>query len=85
MKREKSQSHLTVNEASQFLFCDFRTWDYPVKEQYSSILMSIEGTKLLPNASEGFRIVNERESNDIAFIHDSREIKYEISRFVLHS
>lgn len=58
-----------------------RIWDYPIKEQYASILMSIEGTKPLPNASEGFRIVNEREGNDFAFIHDAQEIKYEIARF----
>lgn len=57
----------------------YRTWDYPLKEQYSSILMSIErGTKTLPNASEGFRRVNERE--DFAFIHDVLEIKYEMAR-----
>lgn len=57
----------------------YRTWDYPIKEQYSSILMSIErGTKTLPNASEGFRRVNERE--DFAFIHDVLEIKYEMAR-----
>jgi hypothetical protein len=36
---------------------------------------------MMPNASEGFRIVNERENNDFAFIHDANEIKYEISRF----
>lgn len=53
-------------------------WDYPLKEQYSSILMSIESAKTLPNASEGFRIVNERE--DFAFIHDVNEIKYEMAR-----
>lgn len=57
-----------------------RIWDYPVKEQYASILMSIEAARTLPNASEGFRIVNERETNDFAFIHDANEIKYEISR-----
>lgn len=34
----------------------------------------------MPNASEGFRIVNERESNDFAFIHDAAEIKYEMAR-----
>lgn len=45
--------------------------------------MSIEGTRTLPNATEGFRIVNKRETNDFAFIHDANEIKYEISRFVL--
>lgn len=58
-----------------------RIWDYPVKEQYASILMSIENTKPLRNASEGFRIVNERENNDFAFIHDANEVKYEIARF----
>ncbi|CRL08500.1 CLUMA_CG021272, isoform A [Clunio marinus] len=58
----------------------FRVWDYPIKEQYASILMAIEGTKPLPNASEGFRIVNERVLSDFAFIHDANEIKYEISR-----
>ncbi|CAH1716872.1 unnamed protein product [Chironomus riparius] len=56
----------------------YRVWDYPLKEQYSSILMSIESAKTLPNASEGFRIVNERE--DFAFIHDVNDIKYELSR-----
>lgn len=55
-----------------------RVWDYPLKEQYSSILMSIESAKTLPNASEGFRIVNERE--DFAFIHDVNDIKYEMAR-----
>lgn len=31
------------------------------------------------DAIEGFRIVNERENADYAFIHDSSEIKYEIT------
>lgn len=43
--------------------------------------MAIEASKPLPNASEGFRIVNERETNDFAFIHDANEIKYEMARF----
>lgn len=43
--------------------------------------MSIENAKPLANAAEGFRIVNEQETNDFAFIHDAKEIKYEISRF----
>lgn len=60
-----------------------RIWDYPVKEQYASILMSIDNAEPLPNASEGFRIVSETETNDFAFIHDANEIKYEITRFVL--
>lgn len=61
----------------------YRIWDYPVKEQYASILMSIDNAEPLPNASEGFRIVSETETNDFAFIHDANEIKYEIARFVL--
>jgi glutamate receptor, ionotropic, invertebrate len=56
----------------------FRVWDYPIKEQYSSILMAMEGTKTLSSAQEGFKLVNERE--DFAFIHDVNEIKYEIAR-----
>lgn len=44
--------------------------------------MSIDNANPLPNASEGFRIVNERETNDFAFIHDANEIKYEIARYV---
>lgn len=43
--------------------------------------MSIENAIPVPNASEGFRIVNERETNDFAFIHDAKQIKYEIARF----
>lgn len=58
-----------------------RIWDYPIKEQFGSILMAIENSITLPNATEGFRIVNEQETNDFAFIHDANEIKYEISRF----
>lgn len=40
--------------------------------------MAIESTKPLPDASEGFKIVNEKE--DFAFIHDVNEIKYEMAR-----
>lgn len=58
-------------------------WDYPVKEQYGSILMAIDGANPLTSASDGFGIVNERLTNDFAFIHDANEIKYEIARFSL--
>lgn len=34
----------------------------------------------LPNASEGFKKVNKHLDADFAFIHDSSEIKYEISK-----
>lgn len=70
---------ICTHDTLHLLLTHFRTWDYPLKEQYSSILMSIErGTKTLVNASEGFRSVNERE--DFAFIHDVLEIKYEMAR-----
>lgn len=62
------------------LHLPLRIWDYPVKEQYGSILMAINSANPLRNASEGFRIVNGQLSNDFAFIHDANEIKYEISR-----
>ncbi|KAB0792599.1 hypothetical protein PPYR_01851 [Photinus pyralis] len=58
----------------------YRVWDYPIHEQYGHILLSINESNPVPNASEGFRIVNERLEGDFAFIHDSSEIKYEISR-----
>lgn len=32
------------------------------------------------DSEEGFRKVNEQENADFAFIHDSSEIKYEITR-----
>lgn len=32
------------------------------------------------DAAEGFRKVNEHENADFAFIHDTAEIRYEISR-----
>lgn len=58
----------------------YRVWDYPVREQYYTILQGINKAQPVANASEGFRIVNERLDGDFAFIHDSSEIKYEISR-----
>lgn len=54
-----------------------------MKEQYGSILMAIDGSNPLASASDGFEIVNERVTNDFAFIHDANEIKYEIARFAL--
>ncbi|XP_037938238.1 ionotropic receptor 25a isoform X2 [Teleopsis dalmanni] len=57
----------------------FRIWDYPIKEQYGHILLAINGSNPVVNANEGFRKVNEHENADFAFIHDSSEIKYEIT------
>uniref|UniRef100_A0A1B0AQH3 Ionotropic glutamate receptor C-terminal domain-containing protein n=1 Tax=Glossina palpalis gambiensis TaxID=67801 RepID=A0A1B0AQH3_9MUSC len=61
-------------------FHKFRVWDYPIKEQYGHILLAINSSMPVKNAEDGFRKVNERESADFAFIHDSAEIKYEITR-----
>lgn len=58
----------------------FRIWDYPIKEQYGTILLAINGSEPVKNAKEGFRKVNEHENADFAFIHDSSEIKYELTR-----
>uniref|UniRef100_A0A182IMX8 Uncharacterized protein n=1 Tax=Anopheles atroparvus TaxID=41427 RepID=A0A182IMX8_ANOAO len=58
----------------------YRVWDYPIKEQYINILAAIESAEPVASAADGFRRVNERLDADFAFIHDSAEIKYEVSR-----
>lgn len=58
----------------------YRVWEYPIREQYGQILMAIEAAEPVLSADDGFRKVNEHENADYAFIHDSAEIKYEISR-----
>lgn len=57
-----------------------RVWDYPIREQYGHILLAINSSNPVRDAAEGFRKVNEHENADFAFIHDTAEIKYEISR-----
>lgn len=85
MRHNIGEGGVEINSISNDVkFSFLRIWDYPVKEQYASILMSIETAKPLPNASEGFRIVNERETSNFAFIHDAREIKYEVTRSEFH-
>ncbi|XP_046867079.1 glutamate receptor ionotropic, kainate 2 [Drosophila willistoni] len=61
-------------------FHKFRIWDYPIKEQYGHILLAINSSMPVRNAREGFTKVNNHENADYAFIHDSAEIKYEITR-----
>ncbi|XP_064555995.1 uncharacterized protein Ir8a [Drosophila montana] len=61
-------------------FRKFRIWDYPIKEQYGHILLAINSSKPVQNATEGFEIVDAHINADYAFIHDSAEIKYEVTR-----
>ncbi|XP_074026588.1 ionotropic receptor 8a isoform X2 [Leptinotarsa decemlineata] len=58
----------------------YRVWDYPIREQYGHILLAINDSNPVENAEEGFRKVNEHLDADYAFIHDSSEIKYRISK-----
>ncbi|XP_058066672.1 uncharacterized protein LOC131216249 [Anopheles bellator] len=58
----------------------YRVWDYPVREQYINILTAIESADPVATAEDGFRRVNAHLEADFAFIHDSAEIRYAISR-----
>ncbi|XP_045489738.1 ionotropic receptor 25a [Pieris rapae] len=58
----------------------YRVWDYPIREQYGHILLAINASGPVPDAKTGFRQVNEHTEADFAFIHDSAEVKYEITR-----
>lgn len=69
---------LTLNASTDET--QYRVWDYPIREQYGHILIAINDSMPLPNASEGFNKVNKHLEADFAFIHDSSEIKYEISK-----
>nr|AVH87289.1 ionotropic receptor 1 [Holotrichia parallela] len=67
---------LTLNASTDET--QYRVWDYPIREQYGHILIAINDSMPVADAAEGFRKVN--EYTDFAFIHDSAEIKYEVSR-----
>nr|CAH7732582.1 unnamed protein product [Callosobruchus chinensis] len=58
----------------------YRVWDYPIREQYGHILLAINDSDPVADAEEGFRNVEMHLDADYAFIHDSSEIKYEISK-----
>ncbi|GLV32024.1 Ionotropic receptor 8a [Carabus blaptoides fortunei] len=58
----------------------YRVWDYPIREQYGHILLAINDTIPVDNATQGFQKVVDHIDADFAFIHDASEIKYEISR-----
>nr|APZ81411.1 ionotropic receptor 8a [Adelphocoris lineolatus] len=58
----------------------YRVWDYPIKEQYGHILISMEKTGTVNSTEEGFQKVRENEDAEFALIHDALEIKYEVYR-----
>ncbi|KAJ8965569.1 hypothetical protein NQ314_004028 [Rhamnusium bicolor] len=74
----KMWKELTLNTSSDDN--RFQVWDYPIREQYGHMLLAINDSNPVASAEEGFRNVNEYLDADYAFIHDSSEIKYEISR-----
>ncbi|EDW00137.1 ionotropic receptor 25a [Drosophila grimshawi] len=61
-------------------FHKFRIWDYPIKEQFGKILVAIGTSNPVHNASEGFKNVEDHLNADYAFIHDSAEIRYAVSK-----
>nr|AMM70666.1 ionotropic receptor 8a [Heliconius melpomene rosina] len=69
---------ITLNATSDQ--SQYRVWDYPIREQYGHILLAINASGPVPDAKIGFQQVNEHPEADFAFIHDSAEIKYEITR-----
>ncbi|XP_002133910.2 uncharacterized protein Ir8a [Drosophila pseudoobscura] len=69
---------LALNASKDFK--KFRIWDYPIKEQYGHILLAINSSLPVKDARQGFDNVDAHENADYAFIHDSAEIKYEITR-----
>ncbi|XP_038221120.1 ionotropic receptor 25a [Zerene cesonia] len=69
---------ITLNATSDQ--AQYRVWDYPIREQYGHILLAINASGPVPDALTGFQQVNEHTEADFAFIHDSAEVKYEITR-----
>ncbi|XP_063898976.1 glutamate receptor ionotropic, kainate 4 [Helicoverpa armigera] len=69
---------ITLNATSDQ--AQYRVWDYPIREQYGHILLAINASEPVPDAKTGFQQVNEHTDADFAFIHDSAEIKYEVTR-----
>ncbi|XP_024225398.1 ionotropic receptor 25a isoform X2 [Bombus impatiens] len=69
---------ITLNSTSDQV--EYRVWDYPIKEQYGHILQAITQVGPVVNSREGFQKVIESENAEFAFIHDSSEIKYEVTR-----
>ncbi|KAJ2938705.1 hypothetical protein O0L34_g12034 [Tuta absoluta] len=69
---------ITLNATSDQ--AQYRVWDYPIREQYGHILLAINASGPVPDAKTGFQEVNDHSDADFAFIHDSAEIRYEVTR-----
>lgn len=69
---------LTLNASTDQT--EYRVWDYPIREQYGQILVAINDSEPVKTPADGFQKVNIHLDADFAFIHDSSEIKYEISK-----
>ncbi|XP_026331180.1 ionotropic receptor 25a-like [Hyposmocoma kahamanoa] len=69
---------ITLNATSDQ--AQYRVWDYPIREQYGHILLAINASGPVPDAKTGFQQVNDHADADFAFIHDSAEIRYEVTR-----
>nr|QNL15109.1 ionotropic receptor 8a [Aulacocentrum confusum] len=74
----KMWKEITLNSSSDQV--EYRVWDYPIKEQYGHILQTMLTVGLVNDTQEGFRKVEENENSEFAFIHDSAEIKYEVTK-----
>ncbi|EZA57395.1 ObirIr8a [Ooceraea biroi] len=69
---------ITLNSTSDQV--EYRVWDYPIKEQYGHILQALTQVGPVKTTEEGFQKVIESEKAEFAFIHDSSEIKYEVTK-----
>ncbi|XP_011500900.1 PREDICTED: glutamate receptor ionotropic, kainate 1 [Ceratosolen solmsi marchali] len=69
---------ITLNSTSDQV--EYRVWDYPIKEQYGHILQAITQVGPVKTIQEGFQKVIDSESAEFAFIHDSSEIRYEVTQ-----
>ena len=55
----------------------FRVWDYPINEQYKSILKNIRKTGTVGSVQEGFDKLMSEEAESLAFIHDEAQVRRE--------
>ncbi|XP_012263496.2 ionotropic receptor 25a [Athalia rosae] len=69
---------ITLNSTSEQV--EYRVWDYPIKEQYGHILQAITQAGPVATVPAGFQKVVDSENAEFAFIHDSAEIKYEVTK-----